>query len=83
MRDRRGGLGGRAGEDVRRLLTSVGLEVVEIRGCVRVSPSAYFWDVIRLPRWLARSLGRLCERHHLVEEYWSSILAVGKIPPQA
>lgn len=60
------------------LVEGCGLRVVDLSPCCRISPNAYFWDTIRLPRLLRRAAEKTCEKLHLVETYWSSILVVAR-----
>lgn len=67
-------------DSIQHLLTDEGFEVVEMTDCYRISPNSYFWDTIRIPRGIARMMKELCEKHGLIETYWSSILLVVKVP---
>lgn len=61
------------------LLYDLDLKVVEMIDCYKISPNAYFWGTIRLPRRISSVLRRLCDRLNLTETYWSSILVVASI----
>jgi ubiquinone/menaquinone biosynthesis C-methylase UbiE len=67
-------------DSIRRLLEDCYYKIVEIADCYPVQPNNYFWDSVRLPWVIRKSMQRLFAVLNLVEIYWSSILVVAEVP---
>lgn len=66
-------------DTIQKLLRQESYTIIDMTHAVKISPNNYFWDTLRLPKWITRRMKRLCERLDLVETYWSSILVTANV----
>lgn len=70
-------------QSLHALLRHCGYEIMEMQDCYPVTPNSYFWESLRVPKFISRPMKFLCKRLKLVETYWSSTLVAASVPDAA
>jgi ubiquinone/menaquinone biosynthesis C-methylase UbiE len=61
-------------------LSENGFEMIEMTDGCHISPSDYYWDSLKIPRFVTQLPKIIINKLNLAESYWSSILVVTKVP---
>lgn len=65
------------------ILEGNGFTIIELSGCYKVDPNTYFWESIKLPKLVRKAAKKIFKLFEITETYYSSILVVARVVPEA